>query len=93
MNPFARHGLRTKGNVTVNADIRAKPHKNEFIYHEFDVNAELVSDEPLKMRIRTEYNMRTSAHLLVFEPFVLTPPSSQCDFASISDVCECVGSS
>ncbi|CAI2354498.1 unnamed protein product [Caenorhabditis sp. 36 PRJEB53466] len=92
INPFSRHGLRTKVNLTAN-EITLKEHANNanlnYLNFEFSVIGSFKTADPLRMLVRTELYVERNTSRLVFEPMMQEAPAT-CRFVSIFDVCECL---
>ncbi|RCN35580.1 hypothetical protein ANCCAN_18557 [Ancylostoma caninum] len=89
LNPLARHGLRSKQNITLVNDARKKKPQMDFLYHEVVVLLPLsYNDERVRLLFRIEETVATSEFRVVFEPFVQHAPRN-CSFKSIFTVCRC----
>ncbi|KIH57302.1 hypothetical protein ANCDUO_12506 [Ancylostoma duodenale] len=89
LNPLARHGLRSKQNITLVSEARMKKPQMDFLYHEVVVVLPLSgNDELVRLLFRIEETVATSEFRVVFEPFVQHAPRNCC-FKSIFTVCRC----
>ncbi|KAK6751781.1 hypothetical protein RB195_003293 [Necator americanus] len=90
LNALARHGLRSKRNVTLVELTRKKNPRMDFLYHEVVVRMQLLANhKSIELLFRIEESVKTAEFRVVFEPQLRDPLLVDCPSKSVFTVCKC----